>query len=158
MGEAELGEGRGVGEALEDAVEVAGVAEVFEAEGRGAAAAALLLVVLLPRHVEDGGHQRRRIPAAAIPLSLLPPLLLRPPLRFDSSDSSPSSSERIVPAYSLISPRLLLPLLLCLCCLIDACLSRGGERARRSEWSRELTPKRSEGGERRKRKKLKGGE
>ena len=34
ISEAEIGERRSVGEALEEAVEVAGVAEVFEAEGR----------------------------------------------------------------------------------------------------------------------------
>lgn len=36
--EAEIGEGRGVGEALEDAVEVAGVAEVLEPQRRTALA------------------------------------------------------------------------------------------------------------------------
>ena len=53
--EAEIGERRSEGEALEDAVEVAGVAEVAEAHG-GAGEAFVREEIGEPRHVQ--GHQR----------------------------------------------------------------------------------------------------
>lgn len=58
--EAEIGEGRGVSEALEDAVEVAGVAEVPEAE-RGTGLALEAQQARLPAHLQPvvvQGHQR----------------------------------------------------------------------------------------------------
>lgn len=74
VAEAEIGEGRGVSEALEDAVEVAGVAEVPEAEGRSVLAlesqqarlpahlqpVVVVVVVLVVAVGQLQGHQRRK--------------------------------------------------------------------------------------------------
>lgn len=73
VAEAEIGEGRGVSEALEDAVEVAGVAEVPEAEGRSVLALesqqvrlpahlqpVVVVVVLVVAVGQLQGHQRRK--------------------------------------------------------------------------------------------------
>lgn len=80
-GEAELGEGRGVGEALEDAIKIARVAEVFKAERRGAPPAA----ARVPCHLQT--HQRP-LPRAAIVVPSAIPLLL-----FDASETSSSRSS-----------------------------------------------------------------
>lgn len=59
IAEAKIGEGRSVGEALEDAVEIAGVAEVHEAERR-TGLALLTQETRLPVHLQlrRQGHQR----------------------------------------------------------------------------------------------------
>lgn len=99
VAEAEIGEGRGVSEALEDAVEVAGVAEVPEAEGRSVLAlesqqarlpahlqpvVVVVVVVLVVAVGQLQGHQRRKRRR----------LLRRPP-------SSPPSAPALARAFSI---------------------------------------------------------